>query len=217
VTRLRRPRVRLIAGIVIPVATYLILRRSLNSDALAFTATAAMPIAWMLAVGLWERRIDPIAVGASIVLGVAFAISIATGGSALPLELRRAVVSGSVGLACLISVLVRRPLLPAAIDLLERAWPRSQRVTRAIGGRASAQQMMVVTAIVAVICLCDAAAQVTLALTVSTATFVAVTGLTRLGVFAAGLGVCVLYLRRAPTAHAASGSARAPAETRECP
>jgi len=191
--------------VALPVGTYLILRRSLNSDAIALAVTSAVPIAWMLAVGLWERRVDSIALLAAVVLAIALVISLASGGSALPLKLRRAVVSGTVGIACLASVIARRPLLGPAFDLIADLWPQSKRLAHTLRAPSVRQKTLMATAIIGVTALVDAAAQVALALTVSTATFLAVTGLTRLGVFAVGVGVCGVYLR-------GSSGARLPAE-----
>ena len=150
----------------------------------------------MLVVGFSERRVDPIAVVAAVVLAMAVVVSLASGGSALPLKLRRAVVSGTLGIACPASVLVRRPLLSSLADLLTEVWPRSERLTRPLRGPLARRKALIATAIVGVTALVDAAAQVALALIVSTTTFVAVTGLTRSAVFAIGLEVCGLYLRR---------------------
>ncbi len=193
----QRPALRLLAGIAVPVAAYVIVRRWLGSDALALAVASAIPIGWMLAVGLTERRIDPIPVAAAVVLGAALVISLASGGSALPLKLRRAAVTGSLGVACLISVLVGRPLLSVALDMLCDTWPKAERFVRSLRGADARREATVATAIIGVTSLCDAAAQVALALSVSTATFLGLTGLTRLAVFSIGLGVCALYLRGA--------------------
>ena len=56
--------------------------------------------------------------------------------------------------------------------------------------------MMILTAIIGVTLLGDAAAQVTLAFTVSTATFLGASRLARIAVFGVGLSACGLYLRR---------------------
>jgi hypothetical protein len=64
---------------------------------------------WLLAYGIWRRKIKPVALIALAVFALALVLSIAFGGSALSLELRRAVFPGTVGLACLISLAVHRP------------------------------------------------------------------------------------------------------------
>jgi hypothetical protein len=190
-------KLRLIVLVLAPVAAYLLARRLFHSDLVALTVTAAIPIAWALAGGALQRRVDPVALGAAIVLGAALAIALAAGGGPLALKLRRAAVSGSLGVACLSSVIVRKPLLPMLLGMLGRSWPRSERFARAARGLQVREEMTALTAIIGVAALCDAAAQATLALSVSTTTFVATAGLVRLAVSALGLGVCAVYLRRA--------------------
>ncbi len=191
----RWQKLRLAAGVLIPVATYVVLSNALHSALAALAITEAIPVAWVFAIGLRKRRVDPIALIAAIVLLVAVLVSVAAGGSVLPLKLRRAVVTGSLGIACLGSLLVGRPLLPAAMDWLARAWPRTERLTRVLGGRASRRQTIVLTAIIGVTLLGDATAQVTLALSVSTAAFLGASRLARMAIFTVGLGACALYLR----------------------
>ena len=180
---------------MIPVLAYVALSATLHSDLAALAITEAIPVAWVLATGVRRGRVDPIALAVAVVLAAAVLVSITSGGSTLPLKLRRAVITGSLGLACLGSVLARRPLLPAISDRLARAWPRIERMTVALGSRASHRQTIMLTAIIGVTLLADAAAQITLALSVSTAAFLGASRLARLAIFASGLGACGLYLR----------------------
>ncbi len=189
-------KLRLIAAILIPVVAYVVLSATLHSDLAALAITEAIPVAWVLATSLRRGSVDPIALAVAVVLAAAVLVSIVSGGSTLPLKLRRAVITGSLGLACVGSVLVRRPLLPAVADRLARAWPRAERITLALGSRASRRQTIMLTAIVGVTLLADATAQVALALSVSTTAFLGASRLARLAIFAIGLGVSGLYLRR---------------------
>jgi hypothetical protein len=191
----RRPKLRLTAGVLVPVATYLILSQALHSDLAALAIAEAIPVAWMLAIGLPRRQVHPLALVWALVFAVAVLVSIASGGSQLPLKLRRAAITGPLGLAFLGSVLVGRPLLPLATDRLARAWPRAESLTRLLGGQTAPRRAIVLTGIIGVTLLADAAAQVTLALTVSTAVFLAASRLARLAVFTIGLGGCASYLR----------------------
>jgi hypothetical protein len=189
-------KLRLIAALSIPVVAYVVLSATLHSDLAALAITEAIPVAWVLARSLRRGSVDPIALAVAVVLAAAVLVAIASGGSTLPLKLRRAVITGSLGLACVGSVLVRRPLLPAVADRLARAWPRAERITLALGSRASRRQTIMLTAIAGVTLLADATAQVTLALSVSTTAFLGASRLARLAIFAIGLGVSGLYLRR---------------------
>jgi hypothetical protein len=177
------------------VATYVILSQALHSDLAALAIAETIPVAWMLAIGLPRRQVHPLVLLWALVFAVAILVSIASGGSVLPLKLRRAVITGSLGLAFLGSVLVRRPLMPIAMERLARAWPRTERLNSLLGGQTAPRRAIVLTAILGVTLLADATAQVTLALTVSTAVFLAASRLARVAVFAVGLGGCAYYVR----------------------
>ncbi len=188
-------RLTLVAGIVLPVTAYVVLKAATHNTTDALAVTETIPIVWVLAGGLLRRRVSPIAVIAAVVVGSALVITAVTGGSALPLKLRRASVTGPLGIACLVSVAIRRPLLPALVELVAssvppRAAARVDGLRRAIAeNRAS-----VLTAIVGITLLADAVAQVTLALTVSTTVFIGTSRLARIVLSAAGLAACGLYL-----------------------
>lgn len=193
--RLRRAALRAFVGIGLSVAGYLLARRWLGSDLAALAVAQGIPIAWMLVTGLRRGRVDPIAATAAIVLAAALAVAVLSGSGVAALKLRRAVVSGLVGIACLSSVAVGRPLFPEVIALLGRSFPRVHRLRSGLPRATSHRNATAITAVFGVTALCDAAAQATLSFTVSTTTFVAVAGLTRLAVVATGLAVCGIYLR----------------------
>lgn len=180
---------------IVPVATYVVLAATLHSDLVALAVTEAIPIAWILAIGLRQGRVDPLAVAVAVVLAIAVLVSLAAGGSTLPLKLRRAVLTGSFGIACLVSVAARRPLLPIAMRSLARGWPRAERLVNLFGGTGR-RESAVLTLIVGVTLLADAVAQVTLALTLSTAAFLGASRLARIAIVVGGLTVCGIYLRR---------------------
>lgn len=188
-------RVVLLAGAVVPVAVYLVLESTLHSDTWALGVSELIAVGWALAQGLWRRQVNAIMVVTAIVLGIALIATIATGGS-LPLKLRRGVITGSIGLACLISLAGRRPLLPVLLELVERTAPArlaevAGRVRRSMGARTA----WVLTAVVGVSLLSDAAAQVALALTTSTTVFVGASRLARIAIFAIGVAACTVYVR----------------------
>jgi hypothetical protein len=53
---------RLLAGLVLPWVAYVIIRALTGSSVGALAITDAMPSAWLLAVGIARRRVEPIAV-----------------------------------------------------------------------------------------------------------------------------------------------------------
>jgi hypothetical protein len=191
----RRP-LRLLAGLALPLIAFLVLLRVLGNATGALAITDAIPILWLVAFGIWRRRIEPIALIPAAVFGLALLLSIAFGGSSLPLELRRSVFPGAVGLACLASLAARRPLLTIAAT--KAADARAQQLPAArpkIESPGARRTLSTLTAIIGVACVADAAAQITLALTVSTTTFAVVARIASYAIIGTGLAACAIYLR----------------------
>ena len=187
---------RLLTGLLVPLIAFVVILQTLGNATEALAIAEAIPMLWVLAYAIWRRRIEPVGATAVAGFGIALLVTIALGGSALPLELHRAVFPGAVGLACLISLAARRPLLSVASSKLEHARPEPAPATRPrLDTPGSHQVLAVLTAIIGVTLLADAATQVALALTVSTSTFGVVARLASWVIVGAGLAVCVLYLR----------------------
>ena len=186
----------LIVGLLLPVIAFVVLVQSLGNATEALAITDAIPMLWVLAYAIWRRRIEPIGATAVAVFAIALLLTIALGGSSRPLELHRAVFPGAVGLACLISLAARRPLLSIASTKLAHARPEAAPETRPKLDTPGAHRVLtVLTAIIGVTLIADAAAQIALALTVSTSTFGVVARVASWVIIGTGLLVCVLYLR----------------------
>lgn len=182
-------------GIALPLAAYLVLRQVLHSDGYALGVAEVLVLAWTLAVSR-RREVNPVVVATAAILAIALVLTVLAGGSALPLKLRRGAITGPLGLACLISVAIGRPLLPLLLDLAAPSGPdRLGRRLERIRGSLSAAVAGGLTAIVGLTLLADALVQVTLALTISTTAFVALTGLVRLALAVLGVAACVVYVR----------------------
>ncbi len=195
--RRRRLRwLRPVAGIVVPLSAYIALAAALHSDTYALAVTETFGVVWILALGIRQGQLNPIAVATAIVLAIALVVTVISGGSALPLKLRRAMITGPLGLACMVSVIARRPLLPALLDLVAHGGPeRVTRPLRALRRAIPEDKAISLTAIVGVTLLADAAAQITVAFAVSTTVFVGVSRLARIAISAIGIAVYVAYWR----------------------
>lgn len=180
---------RLLAGLLIPLAAFAVLAQTLASATTALAISEALPLLWVIAFAVWRRRIDWIALVPIAAFALALALTIALGGSSLPLELRRAVFPGLLGFACLASIAAGRPLLAVLAGRAERPHGRDLETPRA------RRALATVTAIIGVTCVTDAGAQVVLALTVSTTTFGLVARVASYAIIGSGLAVCGLYVR----------------------
>ena len=211
-----------------PVIGFVVLLRALGNATEALAVTDSIPMLWVLAYALWRRRIEPLGATAATLAAIALLLTIALGGTPLPLELHHAVFPGTVGLACLISLAARRPLLTIA---LARLTQRSQGVAAegqpGLAPRIAPRALSTLTALIGVTLLTDAAAQVVLALTVSASTFGVVARIVGHVIVGVGLAICVVYLRwavrrspeRTPDSAATPDrkSTAAPTEWREIP
>ena len=194
----RNRRIQLVTGLLAPVIGFVVLLRALGNATEALAVTDAIPMLWVLAYALWRRRIEPLGASAALVAAIALLLTIALGGSPLPLELHHAVFPGTVGLACLISLAARRPLLSIALARLAK---RGQDVAAEHqpepSPRMPPRALSTLTALIGVTLLTDAAAQIVLALAVSPSTFGVVARIVGHVIVGVGLATCVVYLRSA--------------------
>lgn len=184
--------IRLMINLGAPLLAYVLLRPHVHSGIIALVLGAAVPVACTGGVLLWRRRLDAIGVFAIACFAFGLLVVVAAGGNELVFKLREDIWSGLLGLACLISVAIRRPLFVMALRLAARRSPD-------IAERASSPQARristVITGAIGVILLVHALAIVTLALTTSTTTFLAVKGLLSLAIVGGGVAVLVLWIR----------------------
>jgi hypothetical protein len=100
-----------IGGAIIPLAVYYLVRHQVNGDAVAL-AIAGIPAAtWVLVQWLRLRHIDPI--GAIVLCGFigGLIVSAALGGDAFVLKARDSALTFLLGVACLLSLRFRRPVM----------------------------------------------------------------------------------------------------------
>jgi hypothetical protein len=178
-----------------PLLAYTLLRPHVASVVEALAIAAAIPVAVTLAKLAWRRRLDPVGVFSAISFALGVLVAWLSGGSPLAIELHEPVATGIIGLACLASVAVRRPLHLVVLRYLARTNPQAARIasdpeSRRTGG--------VATVIIGATFLAHAAAITALALTEPAGTFLALQHPVGLPVFAVGLAALLWYRRRAP-------------------
>ncbi|HEX4107779.1 MAG TPA: hypothetical protein VHX88_06565 [Solirubrobacteraceae bacterium] len=186
--RHRAAALRALAGLALPLGVFLALHAALGNSTRALAITEAIPVAWLLAVAIMHRRLDPIALLAVVGFAVALAATALSGGGPLPLELHRALFPGAAGLACLISVAAHRPLLGTIAARQGRPVPDEPGT--GLGG-----SLTVLTIMIGFMLIADATAQVVLALTVSTTTFVGLSHAASHTIIGVGMLACGAYVR----------------------
>lgn len=187
-----------IAGGLIPISVYFLVRHWVGSDAPAL-AIAGIPAALWVGVE-WVRRrtLDPI--GAIVLFGFlgGIAVSAAMGGNALALKVRESAFTGVFGLVCLASLRFgSRPLMffigrslsagedPERIELFNQLWEMPP--ARVV--------FWIITAAWGVGLIAEAAVRVILALALPTGVFVAVQPVVA-AVFLGGLFAFTVWFSR---------------------
>lgn len=182
-----------------PLIIYLLLRQVVGTDTEALAITGALPTAWVLIMFAWRRQIEWIGVLVVAIFVIVLVLTVLSGGSSLPLKLRNAGFAGILGLACVISVLVRRPLPILLLRLRARRDPElADGLDRMSRNTPLLRSLAVITALVGITFLVSAAVQTILALTLSTAAFVGTTQVVRWIIYGAGAVPIVWYVRRHP-------------------
>lgn len=194
----RRVSPRLLAGLVVPLIAFFVLLGALGNATGALAITDAIPLLWVVVHGVRQRRIEPVGAFALVVFSIALVLTVVLHGSSLPLELRRSVFPGTVGLACLISLAARRPLLYVAATRVRDARPQGEHSESRLDSPGARRSLATMTAIIGVTGTADAIAQIVLALTLSTAAFVVAARIASYVIIGAGLAVGVVYVRRTP-------------------
>jgi hypothetical protein len=187
--------IRLLAGLVLPLIAYVIIRALTGSSVGALAITDAVPSAWLVAVGIARRRVDPVAVISATTVMIALAAFALTGGDPLAIKLRRGAVTGTIGIAGLASVALGRPLLLLVAENVAKRSPDRPELAARLAQAERRRVVTILTAIIAATFAVDGASQIALALTVPTTSFVADSTATRIVVLGTGAVLTIQYFR----------------------
>jgi hypothetical protein len=186
---------RVLAGLVLPLVAYVIIRAVSGSSIAALAITDAVPAMWLVGVGIARRRIEPVALLSAATVMLALAAYALTGGDPLAIKLRRGAVTGTIGLAGLLSVALGRPLLLLVAEHAAKLNPERPEFAARLAQPERRRSLSILTAIIAATFAIDGATQIALALTVPTASFVADSTAARIVVLGAGAVITTQYLR----------------------
>jgi hypothetical protein len=206
---LRRIGPSLVVSAVVPLVVYTFLRPHVGGDATALLVAAAVPTAFTLGKLAWRRRLDPIGLIAVCGFAVAVLVLVATGGNTVVLKLHEAVVTGPLGLACLASVAIGKPLHQVVLRLVVRRDPALERLRHAPGSRRASN---VITVVLGATLVLHALVLLVLALSLPTQMYLEVSRPVGLAVLAVGIGslfwVRNHYLGKPATTQGAGPGAR---------
>jgi hypothetical protein len=185
--------IRPLINLAAPALVYLLLRPHLHSDITALVIGAAIPTAYTVVVLLWRRRLDPVGVFALACFAIGLILAVATDGNELVFKLREDLWTGPLGLIFLISTAAGHPLF---FTLLQLATRRCTEIAERLRHPNAHRICAVTTWVIGVILLVHALVMVALALTTSTATFLAIQRPISLTIIAGGLVPLVVWIRR---------------------
>lgn len=180
----------LLLNAALPLVLYLVLSSHLG-DVPALAIGAAIPVVVTVAEFAVRRRVDPIGVFVIVAFAVVLVVLALSGGNPLVLKLHDAVVTGPLGLVCLGSVLLRRPLL---LVVHQFAAKRGVAAASRHSGAAQRRALSKLTALLGAFLFLHAALILLLALTLPTSTFLAAGRPIGWAFIAVGL-LCVLAFR----------------------
>jgi hypothetical protein len=161
---------------VLPWLAYLAVRPSLGSDTPALAIATAVPIVWVVIRWVRIRRVERLGLVVIAAYGCAVALSASLGDAATPLKLRDAGVLAVVGLACVISVATRRPLLWLALRHLAHHRLGGEQATSRLRDPQYRHHVAGATLLIGALFLIAALIELLIMIMASTATFLAVAG-----------------------------------------
>ena len=164
----------LISGFA-PLLAYFAISPHVAEDVTALALAWLIPVLWTLVSSLWRRRLDVFGLLGMIAYGITLAISVVFGTGALPLKLHHGLVGAVIGLVCLGSVAIDKPILLYIVRLRTRNTPNAAMVEIALSNPRTVRRITRVTLLIGVATLADAVLQTALAITLSTSAFLLVT------------------------------------------
>lgn len=192
--QLTRP--RLLAALFLPLGLYVVLRVVTGSAIEALALTETIPAAGLVVTGLRRRHIDALGVLSTVTVAIAFLAYALTGDDPIALKLRHGAVTGAFGVALLASLALGRPLLVVIVQRrAELDQERRAEIEARLADPVRRRALVVMTLLVGLAMTLDGVAQTTIALTVPTDAFVALSTIAHIVVLGGGAGALLWYSR----------------------
>lgn len=152
---LTRAAISVLAALIV----YFVIRPHVTSDTEALAIAWFIPVLWTLGSSLWLRRLDVLGLFVVVAYGITLALSNVFGAGALPLKLHRALLGGAVGLVCLGSVVIGRPIFLLFIRRSTKNTGRATQVETALADPWFVTRITNLTLLIGIACLADAASR----------------------------------------------------------
>jgi hypothetical protein len=188
---------------LLPLIVYALLRPFLASDALALAIAGAIPALRTVVLWIGRRRVDWIGAYAVLGFSLALAITVILAGNAFLLEVHGSLLTGTVGLILLVSLAFRKPLLEPILRAFMSHTPQSSMIQESasddpVDHQRLTERSPILTTVIGLALFGNALVHVILALTLPTATFLALSRLATLAILGGGAAL-LAWLRRRNT------------------
>ncbi len=187
--------VRLAISILSPLLVYFVIRPLVKNDVEALALAWFIPVAWTLGSSLWQRRLDVFGLLGVAAYGITLAISVIFGVGALPLKLHHALLGGVIGLVCLISYMMGKPVFLLLTLRSTKNTAHATQVEGALADPAVVKRISTITLIVGIASLANAALQTSLAILLPTGTFLVATTFIHVATLVAIVGGILIFIR----------------------
>lgn len=188
--------IKLVVDIALPIGLYFALHFMGLNDLLAFALPAALPILRATLWWIWKRRIEWIAVFASLGFALELLGTWLLNGNPLFLKAHGVLLTGPLGLTLLVSAMLGRPLLLSILRLIRPEQWIGPQIRQALASNPPTQRKATILTVGAGLLLtAHAVIELALALTLPTNTFLLVSKVAGWSVIIVGL-VLLSWLRQ---------------------
>lgn len=176
-----------------PLIIYFAIRSHVANDTEALALAWFVPVAWTLGSSLWLRRLNLFGLAGVAVYGITLGIVTFFNTGSLPLKLHHALVAGILGLVCLGSVARGTPVFLLVARLRMKNSKYAGQFEAALANPQIVKRISIITLIVGIVALADAALQTALALLLSTSAFLVATTVVHIGSIVVAILVMVVF------------------------
>ncbi|HKS69922.1 MAG TPA: VC0807 family protein [Ktedonobacterales bacterium] len=188
--------ISIVISLLTPLIGYFAIRSHVSGDTEALALAWFIPVAWTLLSSLMQRRLDVFCMLGVVAYGITLTISIVSGAGALPLKLHHALVGGAIGLVCLGSVAIGKPVFVVLLQRRAQMTGRGAQVEAGLIQAALTNPRLIklltnLTLLVGAGALADGVLQTALAITLTTSAFLVATTIIHVAII---VGVAVTLL-----------------------
>jgi hypothetical protein len=192
----RRGVIKLMVDTALPIGLYFALHFMGVNVLIAFALPAAIPVLRATLWWVWKRRIEWIAVFASLSFALELLGTWLLNGNPLFFKAHGILLTGPLGVTLLVSTLVGRPLLLSILRLIQPEQRMNPHVSKTLASNPiTRRKATLLTVGVGLLLTAHAVVELTLALTLSTDTFLLVSKVAGWSVIIVGLAL-LSWLRR---------------------